>query len=256
MTAPSTMEMDAPEEWVKRYLAVLGVDRAAPSPAALADLTRAHVGAVNFENTTSILRRAAHPTGPVPPLDPEALLTNWERGSGGGVCYELAGMFGRLLAELGYQVFPILGQISFPASHQALLVELESGRVLVDIGNGAPFFDPIPLEGVFEVRHASLAYRFRPGDRAEEWLQERWIKGAWERFCRFDLGPLNATEQATGYQLHHTLGESWVVDRLRLVRCLEAELHVVRVARAQIEARRAQPACYAVLDHVAALEDA
>jgi len=40
------------------------------------------------------------------------------------------------------------------------------------------------------------------------------------------------------------------------VRCLEAELHVVRVARAQIEARRAQPACYAVLDHVAALEDA
>jgi arylamine N-acetyltransferase len=112
----------APQEWVGRYLALLGVEHLAPSPEALARLTWAHVGGLLFENVTSILRRRAHPAGPVPPVDPEALLEGWERGRGGGVCFELAEMFGLLLIGLGYRAHPVLGDMRFPGAHQAVLV--------------------------------------------------------------------------------------------------------------------------------------
>src|SRR5215212_6151814 len=133
-------EASAPRGWVERYLALLEVEHPAPSPEALARLTRAHVGTVLFENVTSILRRQAHPAGPVPSVDPEAVLVGWERGRGGGVCFELVELFGRLLIGLGYRAWPVLGDMKFPAAHQALLVELDGRRYLVDVGNGAPFF--------------------------------------------------------------------------------------------------------------------
>src|SRR5687768_15086791 len=111
MTTWPGQNAEAPRAWVRRYLAVLGADHDAPALPALTALTRAHLRAVAFENVTSLLRRRARPEGPVPPPDPEALLGNWERGRGGGVCYELSAMVSRLLGALGYRVRPVLGQI-------------------------------------------------------------------------------------------------------------------------------------------------
>jgi arylamine N-acetyltransferase len=212
---------DVPQQWVRRYLNLLEVERAAPSLEALTDLTKAHIVTIAFENVTSMRRRAAHSFGPVPPWDPDELLANWEQGRGGGVCFELAPMFGRLLRALGYNATPVLGQITFPGSHQAVLVELDTGRYLVDVSNGAPFFAPIPLDRTVEVNHVGLAYRFRPGESSEEWFQERSIHGAWEPFCRYDLRPAGEHDADVAYQRHHTPGESWVVDKIRLIRCRE-----------------------------------
>jgi putative transposase len=77
-------------------------------------LIRAHVATVPFENSGSLLQRLAAGTGPVPPLDSEALLAAWEARSAGGVCFEHTEMFGRLLGALGYPILPIAGEISFP----------------------------------------------------------------------------------------------------------------------------------------------
>jgi arylamine N-acetyltransferase len=221
---PQVRMTDADAGWVQRYLAVLGVERAEPSRAALLTLTNAHLRAVAFENVTALLRRAAHPVGPVPALDFDALLRNWETGRGGGVCFEIAGMFGRLLERLGYNASGILGQISFPGSHQALVVDLDGDRLLVDVGNGAPFFEPIPLDRTVEVRRAGLAYRFRRGETEESRVQDRWIKGAWEHFCRYDLGAPTKNERDDAYQRHHQIGESWVVGDPRLIRCGQDEV--------------------------------
>ena len=128
-------------------------------------------------------------------------------------------MLGRLLVALGYRAHVVLGDITFPGSHMAVLVELHGRRYLVDVGNGAPFFEPIPLDGPVEVRRAGLAYRVRPGDAAQEWVQDRWIDGAWEPFCRYDLRPPDPRQREAAYQRHHTPGESWVVGSLTLVRC-------------------------------------
>lgn len=170
-----------------------------------------------FENISSILRRDAAGDRPVPPLDLDDVLDTWTERRAGGVCFEVTAMVDRLLTELGYRTHPVLAQISFPGSHGANLVDLDGQRWLVDVGNGAPFVEPIPLDNVFEVRHAGLAYRFRPGGGSDLWLQDRWIDGAWDPFCRYRLLPPDPVERETAYQLHHTIGQSWVVDALVLL---------------------------------------
>lgn len=217
MSVTSTPSAD----WVRRYLNLLGVEPAPPSLAALDVLTRAQILSIAFENVTSLLRRAAHPVGNVPPVDLDVLLDNWEQRRGGGVCFELAPMFQRLLTGLGYRATLILGQISFPGSHQAVMVELDGARYLVDVSNGAPFFTPIPLDRVSDIREAGLAYRFRPGDAPQEWVQDRYVHEIWTPFCRYNLNPASEADRLSGYQGHHTPGQSWVVDRLRLIRCNE-----------------------------------
>ena len=188
MTSDSARAGGMPRDWVRRYLGFLGVHHRSPSLAALGRLTRAHQSSVTFENVTSILRRRAQPDGPVPPIDPEALLQAWEERRSGGLCFEVAEMFGRLLVALGYRAHPVLGFITFLGHHQAVLVEIDGRRFLVD-GGGAPFFEPIPLDREVEVRLAGLAYRFRPDEAGENCVQDRWIDGAWAPFCRYELRP-------------------------------------------------------------------
>src|SRR3954463_10496464 len=186
-------------DWVRRYLSVLGVERGSPSLIALTALTRAHVQAIRFENITSLRRRVSRPGEPVPPPDPDVLLTNWEHARGGGVCFELASMFERLLRTLGYQSSLILGAVTFPGAHQAVVVELDEGRYLVDVGCGSPLFEPIPLDGEVIVRRLGLGYRFRQAEQPDSWLQDRLIEGEWAPLFRYDLRPADEREREEGY---------------------------------------------------------
>ena len=214
-----TNSSEIPAGWVARYLALLGADPVAPSLTALSALIRAQFRATTFENVTSLLRRAATPDGPVPPIDPEELLANWENGRGGGVCYETSAMFHRLLTALGYDAELVLAQISIPDGHQALQVRLDGAPYLVDVGTGSPIFEPIPLTGTTEFRHAGLRYRFRADGESGHWLQERLINGDWTQSCRYDLSPLDLDRQYAAYQHHQTPGATWVLDKMRLIRC-------------------------------------
>ena len=218
MTTSSRMTDPTPQQWVDRYLALLGEPTAAPSLPFLSALIRAQFRAVTFENVTSLLRRAATPDGPVPSLDPEALLANWEAERGGGVCYEISAMFHRLIRALGYDAELVLAQISIPDGHQALQVRLDGARYLVDVGTGSPIFRPIPLTSTTEFRHAGLSYRFR-ADEPGHWLQERLFDGEWKQTCRYDLSPLDPERQYIAYQHHQTPGATWVLDKIRLIRC-------------------------------------
>jgi arylamine N-acetyltransferase len=215
---------------VQAYLHLLNLD--GPPPLTLDGLTlltRAQVRGVPFENITSILRRARHPRGPAPALDTDALLQSWVERRGGGVCFEIVGTFERVLRDLGFQCRAINGQISWPGSHQALVVGLDQSRYLVDVGNGAPFLDPIPLDGVSEVRYAGLAYRFHPDPSSGSfWVQDRWIDEAWVPFCHYDLREADLGIREAAYQHHHTLGQSWVVDNLVLTRCDAEEVWSLR----------------------------
>jgi arylamine N-acetyltransferase len=241
--------------WVRRYLALIGVEREAPSLDGLGRLIRAHVVTIPFENSSALLRRLAAGTGPVPPLDPEALLATWEARSAGGVCFEHAEMFGRLLGALGYSVMSVGAEITFPGSHQALLVDVGGARRLVDVGNGAPFFEPIPLDRPFEVWRSGLGYRFRadPADPGV-WVQQRALEGGWKPFCRYPLRPQSAAERDLAYQRHHRAGETWVTGQIVLIRTGEGETLVFRdgdqtryTANAKIAERAEDPAAWARL---------
>lgn len=215
--------------WTRRYLSLIGVEQEAPGLDGLGRLVRAHVLKVPFENSASLLRRHEAGACPVPPLDPETLLVSWEAGRAGGVCFEHTEMFGRLLVANGYVVTPIAGEISFPGSHQALLVDVGGARWLVDVGNGAPFFEPIPLDRPFEIRRAGLGYRFRadPADTTV-WVQERALEGGWKPHCRYLLRPQSPAERDIAYQRHHRARETWVTNTIVFIRSSEDEVLVFR----------------------------
>jgi N-hydroxyarylamine O-acetyltransferase len=214
---------------VQAYLNFLNLDGPLPVTLdGLARLTRAQVRNVPFESISSILRRAQYPHGPVPEVDTDAKLAAWVERRAGGVCFEVAPTFEPILRELGFQARMINAEIGRPGWHQALVVDLDESAYLVDVGNGAPFLEPIPLEGTTEVHHAGLAYRFRPDSASDDWIQDRWIDEAWVPFCRYTLGPADRTVRESAYQHHHTLGQSWVVDTLTLTRCDDDEVWSLR----------------------------
>jgi N-hydroxyarylamine O-acetyltransferase len=214
---------------VQAYLKLLNFDEPPPLTfEGLARLTRAQVRNVPFESITSVLRRAENPLGLVPRLDTDALLQSWIDRRGGGVCFEVVATFERVLRTLGFQARAINAQISWPGSHQALIVDLDESEYLVDVGNGAPFLDPIPLDRTSEVRYAGLAYRFHAGETADVWIQDRWIDAAWVPFCTYDLREGDPQIRESAYQRHHTPGQSWVVDTLTLTRCDAGEVWSLR----------------------------
>jgi arylamine N-acetyltransferase len=210
------------------------VERAPPRRPALERLIRAHLAMVPFENVTSILRRYAHQgTGPVPAVDPEAQLRLWESRAGGGVCFEVAEMFSTLVTALGYHAYPVVGTVLASPSpwlggHQATVVELNGRGYLADPGNGAPFYEPAPLDRPLEVHRAGLSYRFRPDDEPGRLLQERMIDGAWTAFCAYDLRRPESEARLAAFQRHHQLDQSWVASSLFMIRCADDAVHVVR----------------------------
>ncbi|MFF1909863.1 arylamine N-acetyltransferase [Kitasatospora sp. NPDC058218] len=127
---------------VDAYLARIGVPRPdRPSPAALAELHRAHLGTVPFE-TLSI------GFGEPVLLATGALFEKLVTRRRGGFCYELNGLFAELLRALGYRV-ELLGARVFdgdrtgpPFDHLALRVDLD-GPWLADVGFGR--FSHLPL---------------------------------------------------------------------------------------------------------------
>jgi len=215
--------------WVSRYLSLIGLEQEAPGLDGLRRLVRAHVHHVPFENSLSLLRRHEASAGPVSPIDTETLLAVWEARQAGGVCFEHTEMFGRLLLELGYPVTPIAGEISFPGSHQALLVDTGGARWLVDVGNGAPFFEPFPLDRSYEIQRLGLGYRFDVDrDDPGVWVQERAMEGGWKPYCRYLLRPQSPEDREIAYQRHHRPRDTWVTNSIVLIRSREEEVLVFR----------------------------
>jgi arylamine N-acetyltransferase len=209
------------DDWVVRYLALLGLERDAPSKPALDAIVRAH-RSITFECVSSLIRRNATGAGPVPPLDLDELLAAWTAGAGGGVCYEFGAMLGRLLRELGYTVYPVLAQISFPGSHSALMAELDGRQLLVDVGNGQPILEAIAADAPFEIHRAGLSYRFRQDSDTGKLVQDRLVGGTFKPFVTYEMGPATVDEMEASYQRHHAIpARTFVMQNFRLVRIAE-----------------------------------
>lgn len=216
------------DDWTDRYVAFLGIERGAPDVATLNEVIRAH-RRITFENVSSLIRRHEAGEGPVPALDLDALLTVWTERRGGGACYEVGGMLGRLLEALGYEVFPVLAQISFPGSHSALMARLDGRQWLVDVGNGQPLFEAIAADDTTEIRRAGLSYRFRPDPATRKLVQDRWVEGAFRPFVTYEMSPAAPAEMEASYQRHHALPPmTFVMQNFRLVRCSEEEVIQLR----------------------------
>ncbi len=153
-----------PRDLADRYLRLLGVDRGTPTLARLAALTAAHLHRVPFENVSKILHFRRHGRAAIPTLP--QYLDGIERHHFGGTCYANASHFHGLLRELGYDVRLCGGDMSAPDVHAVNVVTLDGRDHLVDVGYGAPFWTPLPLDAAADVETAfgEDRYVLRPRD--------------------------------------------------------------------------------------------
>ena len=142
---------------VARYLDRLGLAIEAPALPDVDWLERlhsAHVSTVPFENLSITGPPFDERPGPGVDLDLETLFVKIVENRRGGFCYELNGLFGWLLAEVGYDTDRLAamvigddGDVQPPANHHTNLVRLDRPYV-VDVGLGIPTIRrPIPLDG-------------------------------------------------------------------------------------------------------------
>ena len=177
----------ADDSFVDAYLRRLAVERREPSDLAfLLTLHGAHLRSVPFENLSIHL-------GEPLSLEPSALATKILERHRGGFCYELNGLFARLLDLLGYRVVVLGARVSDgqkfgpPLDHLVLTVGTadEDGRWIVDVGFGDHSVYPVPWQegvdhhdpgGVFRLepagdgnwdlyRNGSVQYRIEPNSR-------------------------------------------------------------------------------------------
>ena len=130
---------------VQAYLKRIGYDGdIRPSPAALLCLQEAHLLSVPFENLD------IH-AGKRIVLDPDVLFNKIVAMKRGGFCYELNGLFHRLLKELGFRVTLAMGRVHErdvygpEFDHMLILADCQGETWVVDVGFGDFSMHPLKL---------------------------------------------------------------------------------------------------------------
>lgn len=159
------------------YLVRLGLDPAearATDFETLARIQRAHVTAVPFENLSITGVPYTDRKGEGVTLTLPHLYEKIVERERGGFCFELNGLFGWLLAGLGFDADRIAarmlsddGDAQPPANHHSHIVSLDR-RYVVDVGTGTPpIRRPIPLDGSTVADAASVEWRVVESDRPD-----------------------------------------------------------------------------------------
>ena len=148
----------------QRYLEILGVEAAPPSLDHLKRLTTAQVQRVPFENISKLYLRKTKGASIVPTL--EEHLDGITSYSFGGTCYANNPYFFELLRHLGYEVTLCGADMSNPDVHIVTMVALDGRQYLVDVGYGAPFYEPLPrdLDRPFEIVFGACRFVLEPQD--------------------------------------------------------------------------------------------
>jgi N-hydroxyarylamine O-acetyltransferase len=190
---------------VDRYLARIqyGGPRT-PSAETLRALHRAHLMAVPFEDVDVYLQRPID-------LSTGAMFEKIVGRNRGGFCYELNGLFGELLRELGFpvtflnaEVFRPNGVFGPPFDHLTLLVELDQ-RWLADVGFPRSSLTPLLLDSEETQTDGQAVFRIAAGDRQQ--LELRTDDG-WVPQFRFDLEPRSMEDYHEMCVFHATSPES------------------------------------------------
>lgn len=151
-----------------------------PTLETLAGLQTAHLLTIPFENLD------IHLGIPIK-LDLPRIYRKMVEHNRGGFCYELNGLFGWLLTELGFNLSLIEAkmynrdkkELGIPFDHLALLIHLDEKRWLVDVGGGRAFMEPlwIDTEGGQSIRPEEFRivqgdgnYQLQVNDQVEGWV--------------------------------------------------------------------------------------
>ncbi|MCF8243307.1 MAG: arylamine N-acetyltransferase [Melioribacteraceae bacterium] len=192
---------------VKKYLDRLGIK---PDPAHslkfLTELQNSHMQKIPFENLDIHLNKKIT-------MDVNQFYNKIIDERRGGFCYELNGLFGSLLIEMGFSVDFLSAQVfengkyGREFDHLTLIVHLENDY-LVDVGFGDSFRSPL-LFPDGEVEDISGKYKLTIDENnAQTFYLLKSDNNEWKPQYTFSTIPRNLTEFAGMCEYHQTSPES------------------------------------------------
>ena len=129
----------APLPDAKAYFDRIGyTDAPTPTLDCLGNLVKAHLQSVPFENL-DVFHGHKEPS-----LETEALFEKIVLNRRGGYCFELNGLFQKLLEDIGFFCSCHIGRIGhgqtfkYPISHRVTVVQIAGERYFCDVGFGGP----------------------------------------------------------------------------------------------------------------------
>lgn len=172
------------------YLARIGQpDAGAADIATLRAVVAGHAQAIAFENLDAF-------TGRTPGLRPDDLAVKLVAGGRGGWCFEQNLLLRRALDDLGFRTTGLAGRVVWgrpdgapmpPRGHMLLLVQLDEGPHVVDVGFGG-----LTLTGVLALepeRAQSTPHEpFRLWPDGTGFRMQARLGPDWTSLYRFDLG--------------------------------------------------------------------
>jgi N-hydroxyarylamine O-acetyltransferase len=157
----------------------------APTLQTLELLHALHPAAIPFENLSPLIGEGVM-------LDQQSLEKKLLTERRGGFCFEHNYLFMRVLADLDYEVRPLLARVLWnnpeagdkPASHMLVLVDLKGVKYLADVGfGGLTLTTPLRLRAGLEQPTPHETYRLTGGD--PEWTLEVQIGEEWRAVYAF-----------------------------------------------------------------------
>jgi N-hydroxyarylamine O-acetyltransferase len=186
-----------------------------PNLATLAALHRAHLRAIPYENLDVQLGRRVTP-------DPAAAFDKIVNRKRGGWCYEMNGLFGWVLKQIGFQVTRSAGAVlrnergaEAIGNHLVLKVELGGGMMLADVGFGDGPLDPISVTAGPFVSHG---FGFSLTQEEGGWWRLRNHRGGGLASFDFNLASADETLLAERCQWLQTAADSPFVQNAVLQR--------------------------------------
>ena len=158
-----------------------------PSLAALEGLHLAHATHIPFENLDVILGRPIR-------LGLDDIQAKLVRGGRGGYCFEQNLLFSAVLERLGFRLTRLAARVRFradrplPRTHMLLLVDVDGGRWLADVGFGSEgLFQPVAFGP--ETPSGQFDWTYRVARHGELWRLQSLHGGAWIDLYAFSLDP-------------------------------------------------------------------
>lgn len=174
---------------VNAYLKRLNIEkRLAPDLPFLSHLQKQHMLRIPFENLDIIQGKTIQ-------LDFKAFFNKLIVNKRGGFCYELNGLFYRLLQELVFETFMLSGQVARSEDeygpefdHMLLLVRFDK-EYIVDVGFGDSVRSPLEISGK-EVVDVSGTYRIKQDPfKHNGYFFQKLIEGKWISEFKFTTIP-------------------------------------------------------------------